>query len=318
MTANVVAHPWSPDAIFAKAVLYAERMESHSANDELFGFWSALVLEFLARAALATISPVLLASETNWRNAAYAVGLSTTKKGFSPFSASSKDVLLRLSETLPSFTAEHVSFCTTHLDRRNSELHTGELVFSSLGTSQWLPHFYKVSKVLLLSMCKDLSSLFSDTAAVEGMISALDDAAAKAVLQDVSAHKLVWLTRLEEERTKAAAQASVLADRQIGHRVKCPSCESTALLQGNPVGPVTTEVDDYEVIQKQKVVPGLFACSACGLRIIGYSKLMACGLADSYTATTTSSAADFFGLYSESDLERAREEGPSEQDFNEY
>jgi len=293
-------------------------MEASADKDELFAFWSALLLELLARAALATVSPVLLAAEMNWRNAAYAVGLSTTKRGFSPISASSKDVLLRLSETQPTFTAEHVSFCTTHFDRRNSELHTGEVAFSSLGSSQWLPHFYKVSKVLLAAMNKDLSALFSDSESAEAMIVALDDAAAKAVLQDVNAHKVVWFRKLESERIEATAQAAVWAARQIGHRVRCPSCESTSLLQGSPVGPVKTEVVDFEVYQRQKVVPSIFACNACGLRISGYSKLMACGLGDSYTATTISSAADFFGLFSESDLERARQEGLSEDDFNEY
>jgi len=57
----------------SKAVLYVGRMESYTAGDEQFALWSALCLELLARAALAHISPVLLAEGSNWRNLTYAL-----------------------------------------------------------------------------------------------------------------------------------------------------------------------------------------------------------------------------------------------------
>ena len=65
MISALSSPPWSEEALFGKALLYIERMESYTADDWQFGFWSALSLELLARAALAHISPVLLADTKN-------------------------------------------------------------------------------------------------------------------------------------------------------------------------------------------------------------------------------------------------------------
>jgi hypothetical protein len=66
------------------------------------------------------------------------------------------------------------------------------------------------------------------------------------------------------------------------------------------------------------MMPSSFACAACGLRILGLSRLSTCGLGDAFTAKSTFSAGEFFGLYTEDDLEEARNEGSQpEEDFNE-
>lgn len=319
MTPEVAAHPWSAEALFGKALLYAERMESATADDWQFGFWSALSLEFLARAALSHISPILLADSANWRNLVYALGGAPTAKKFSPTSIGIKDVLGRLNELVPAFTEEVAGFCTKHIERRNAELHTGELAFATLGTSEWLSRFYLACKILLDSMGKPLSGLVTDSATAQAMIDSLEDAAAKAVNQDIKAHAQVWLNKDNEERERASTQAEAWATRQTGHRVVCPACSSPALVNGTPSGPVATKVEDEDVVQRQTVLPASFECIACGLRISGLSKLSACGLGDAFTAKSTYSAAEFFGLYTEDDLEAARGEFPPyyEEDFNE-
>ena len=133
MTTTVSAHPWSEEALFGKALLYVEKMESYTVDDWLFGFWSALSLELLARAALAHISPILLAGTTNWRNLTYALGGAPTAKRYTPTSIATNELYARLNELVPEFTQEVAGFCSTHAGRRNSELHTGELTFSLLG-----------------------------------------------------------------------------------------------------------------------------------------------------------------------------------------
>src|SRR3989442_1078654 len=126
MISALSSHPWSEEALFGKALLYIERMESYTADDWQFGFWSALSLELLARAALAHISPVLLADTKNWRNVMHALGAEPTAKKFSPNSIATTEVFARLNELVPAFTEEIAGFCTKHSGRRNSELHTGE------------------------------------------------------------------------------------------------------------------------------------------------------------------------------------------------
>lgn len=319
MTMTVTPHPWSVDTLFAKAQLYVGRMESHTADEWQYGFWSALALELLTRAALAHISPVLLADASNWRNLGYALGLEPTAKKFSPSSVTTKEALARLNELIPEFNEEVVGFCTKHAARRNEELHTGELAFESLGTSNWLPRFYSASNILLRSMGREISDLVSDPAAAQSMIASLEDAAAKAVSQVIKAHAQVWSNKDSKEREEASLQAATWATRHAGHRVNCPACDSRALVQGNAVGPVTTAVGNEAVIQRQTMLPSSFECIACGLRILGLSKLSACGLGDAFSAKSTYSAAEFFGLYTEDELEEARKEYPGhEEDFNEY
>jgi len=95
MLSTVEPNPWSADTLLAKAQLYIEQMDSTVADEWKYGLWSALTLELLARAALANISPVLLADPQNWRNIMHALGNAPTAKKFSPTSIGTKEVLVR-------------------------------------------------------------------------------------------------------------------------------------------------------------------------------------------------------------------------------
>jgi len=317
---DLKTNPWSRQSLFAKAKLYSQQMESVTAEEWQYGLWSALSLELLARAALANISPVLLAdSSKNWRNIMHALGKQPTTKKFTPTSINANEVFARLSEILPEFTEEIAGFCSKHIAYRNAELHTGEAVFATIGTSEWLPKYFKACQILLQSMDMDLSDFVCDSEKAKEMIASLDDAAAKAVQQDIKAHAKVWGNKSENERKEALMQAKAWATRHRGHRIECPACKSPALLQGSPIGPVTTDVEDDEVIERQSMLPSSFECIACGLKIIGFSKLSACGLGDAFSEKITYSAAEYFNLYTEDDLEEARNEIPDfEPDFNEY
>ena len=315
MNSAVKSHPWSEEALFGKARLYIEQMELFTADDWQLGLWSALSLELLARASLAHISPVLLADKDNWRNLMHALGADPTEKKFTPSSLSFAEVLNRLLELLPEFTGEMAKFCAIHSGRRNAELHSGELTFASVGTSEWLPSFYESCKVLLESMGKQLSSFVSNPESAEDMIASLKDAAAKAVQGDIKAHRQVWSNMDKGDQEIARAQAEARATPQTGHRVACPACSSPALVQGDAAGTVTTNIKDGDVVKRQTMVPSIFACLACGLRVSGLSKLSACGLGNAFTWTSTYSAAEFFELYTEEDLEHALNEIMNSEDY---
>ncbi|KAA0694332.1 hypothetical protein DT594_12410 [Halopseudomonas laoshanensis] len=299
-------------------------MEASVADDWQYGLWSSLSLELLARAALSNISPVLLADSKNWRNITFALGNAPTAKKFNPISISTKEVLARLTELLPEFTEEMAGFCSKHTDDRNAELHTGEVIFGQNGTARWLPRFYQSCDTLLRSIGKNLSDFVEDAKHAESLIQSLGDDAARSVSQDISAHSKVWANKPDTDKKDAVLQATTWATRQSGHRVECPSCASVALLHGAPVGAVSTEINDEEdeVVQRQSMLPSSFECIACGLKISGFSKLSACDLGDTFSAKTIYTPAEYFGLYTEDELQEARDEVEAsytyEPDFNEY
>jgi hypothetical protein len=295
-------------------------MEQYPSGDWQFGFWSSLSLELLARAAIAHISPALLANNKDWRNTYHALGHPATKKGFVPNSVETNKVLSMLDELLPDFTKELYDSCAIHVDRRNAELHSGEDAFVGLGTSAWLPKFYASCDVFLRSMYKTLGDFFSDPESIQAQITAMRDTAAKNVAQEIQSYKKIWEGKNLDDQTGAHEQAVAWATRHVGHRVVCPACGNPAIIQGSPQGLVTTLTEEDEVVQKQTMLPSLFECIACGLKISGLSKLSASGLGDTFTATSTWSPAEFFNLHTDEELDEARgmsAEPEFEDDFNE-
>jgi hypothetical protein len=320
MTGEPTQHAWSPEALFSKALVYVGEMESQSPDDWKHRLWASLSLELLARAALASISPTLLADRKDWHNIAHALGHPPTKKGFVPMSASITEVLEILRELRPAFTDELRKSCVEQMGRRNAELHSGEEAFAGGGTASWLPHYYASCQVFLSVLGKDLADFFDDPELAKNMIASLRDTAAKSVEKDIHHQKALWLKKTPEEQKLLQEQAATWASRHAGHRTACPACGSPALVRGTSQGSVATEIGQDEVVQKQTRLPSAFECIACGLKISGLSKLSACGLGDTFISTSRMTPAEFFGLYTEQDLEDARAEGAEpqwEEDFNE-
>ncbi len=262
-----------------------------------YALWSGFSLEFLARAALANVSPALLAeTDKNWASLYHALGFNPTEERFSPKSIAISEVFKRLMAILPNFTKEHEAFGILHTGRRNSELHTGEPAFDGIKGSVWQPRFYQTCEILLSSVGMTLDEFFGKDEANVAMqlISAAADDSAKAVKGEVDAHRKVWEAKSEKERTTLLAQASLRATRQAGHRVDCPACASPALIFGEPVSAPVQSLRDGEITEKQEYLPNLFECIACSLKISGLSRLTVVGLGDRYKKTQIYDAAEYY------------------------
>lgn len=313
MSAKKHPHAWSAEALVDKAQRYATVMLEKERTDWQFGFWSALTLEMLARAALGKISPTLLADGKDWNHTYYALGQTPTAKKYVPRSVDILEIFRRLEAILPEFTPEIHNFCSQHINLRNTELHSGDLPFDGLGTSGWLPNFYLACKVLLESLGEDLELLLGveEAEVAEKLIQSLEDKAAKVVEETIKAHKTVWTSKSPSEKDLLSKQAETLASRHVGHRVTCPACSNTALLHGSPIGAPAKSIEDDIIVERQSMLPSHFECVACGLKIAGYSKLNACGLGDAFIATYRYDAAEYFDIPDPTDY-------GMEDDFNEY
>ena len=299
------AHEWSKEALFSKAQRYIEKMMEKDPSDWEFGFWSALALEMLVRASISNISPALVADGKDWSSILYAVGKTPNQSKFTPKSAAISDLLNRTESIHTDFTREMLNFSISHMNNRNSDIHSGALPFDDVGSSSWLPMFYSVCKVLVESFEETLDNLFGEDMSKEAdlQITALLDQNAQSVKGTINAHSIIWNGKDNEERTNLIKQAELLATRQQGHRVKCPACKSDSLLQGSSSGAPQTSVKADGIFEKQSMLPTSFECTACGLKISGLSKLVACGLGDTYISTNHYDAVEYFQIDIESEIE---------------
>ncbi len=288
-------HTWSKDALLAKAQRYAEDMLSHPHDDWRFGLTSTFVLEFVSRAALAAVSPTLLADQKDWNHLYFALGHTPVEAKFIPKSIDISAVLTRLRVVVPTFTKELEGFALQHVNRRNEELHSGSTPFDGLQTG-WLAHFYEAIEVLLGSMGENLALLVGreESDAAGKMISASKDESAKAVNKEIDAHKTVWGSKDTQEQQRLARQASAWASRQTGHCVQCPACGNDALVVGEPISEPIRRLDGDLIIEAQDHLPSRFECVACQLKIPGLSRLTVCGLGATYKKSSTYDAAEFY------------------------
>jgi hypothetical protein len=304
LNAKRTAHEWSKEAFFSKAQRYVETMMEKDHSDWEFGFWSALTLEILVRASISNISPALVADGKDWNNVLYAVGTDPNQQKFTPKSADISDLMKRAENIFPDFTREMLNFSIAHINKRNSELHSGALPFDGVGSSSWLPMFYSVCKVLVTSIDETLETLLGKEVAEEAElhIVALLDESAKSVNGTINAHKTIWDNQSNEEKIKLTKQAELLSTRHHGHRVECPACKSVALIQGRSIGAPKTTVDEDGITEKQSMLPASFCCTACGLKVSGYSKLVACGLGNTYVSTNHYDAVEYFEIDVEEEM----------------
>jgi hypothetical protein len=84
-------HEWSSDALWNKAKIYIDRAFTGDRESQLFPFFAAIELEFLARAALARVHPSLLADPQDGNNILYGFGYPATERPITiPFFAPKK------------------------------------------------------------------------------------------------------------------------------------------------------------------------------------------------------------------------------------
>lgn len=288
---------WDPDALYAKALRYIQRMGEFDSADSEYALWSSLSLEFLARAALANVTPALLAdNKDGWSSLYSALGFSPTEERFSPKSIAISEVFKRLTAILPSFAKENETFGIQHTGRRNAELHSGETPFEGVKASSWQPRFYQCCHVLLESMGMTLEDFLGkqESTVANRLIAAAADDSAKAVKGDIEAHRVDWLGKAQRERNTLASQSAVWASRQDGHRVICPACGSPALVYGEPVSVPTRKLEGDLIIETQDHLPHRFECIACRLTTAGLSRLTVAGLADRFKKTTVYEAAEYY------------------------
>lgn len=321
MSVSTSDHPLSKEAFVDKARLFVGEMNAQRAESWQQRLWAALSLEMIARAALGHISPVLLVPAQKWENLLYALGNGDTPVG--PPAIPTAQVLERLHKLIPNFGKDTLSFCQSLTHSRNLTLHSARLEPEMQHGDDWLQRFYRACHMLLESMECQISDVFPNPESIEHSIQSLRDATEKSVQSEINEYRVRWFEKTKSERAKLVSESTDWAERSVGHVVKCPSCQSRSLVKGDRISPVQIEVTEEDhIISRQTMLPSSFKCIACGLKISGYSRLLACDLGSQFTKKVVSSAAQYFGLYDEDEARdlvygELEEDGEYEPDYNE-
>ena len=225
---------WERDPLWAKARLFFERAFDEPRDEPTFGLWCSLGLEMLARSALASISPTLLAKDDhNHKYLLYALNRTSERK---PQSITATQ-LFNLCKTLfPDFTEDDVKAAEALINRRNEELHSGAAAFEEYPSSQWLTGFYRACNLLSTAMGESLTSLFGEEEAkfAEVMLAENRKNVKSRVLSAIADHKKAFEAKQPPEKEAARAEAIKLGlelSTQQHHRVTCPACGCTATVQ---------------------------------------------------------------------------------------
>ncbi|WP_131421485.1 hypothetical protein [Comamonas thiooxydans] len=297
---------WDRSALWSKAVLFMQRATAQDKDSPEFGLWASLGLELLARAAVAKTSPALLADpDKDQKNLLHALGISLNN---APKSIPAIQVLSHCRTLVSAFTEDEFKAASALLNRRNEELHTGSAAFATFPLQSWIGGFFRCCKILAEHQGETLISLFGEAEAreAEEILGKAEASVISQVKASISAHSKVFEAKEISEKAQLMSDAETESEKlshRGHHRVVCPSCKSSATVQGTTYGGERLEHKDGLIIVRESVTPTKFCCLACGLKLSGYPELVAAGVGDHFTHRSEYSPPDYYELVDPNDRE---------------
>ena len=278
---------WSEQEYWSKGQLYIRRAQMAEADDGLYAFWMALAMEFIARAALSKVSPVLNADPRKVENIYFALDVGEIG---TPKTVPLHSVFLRCVEVVDGFEDQNRNFCDFLGVQRNVELHTGALPFEDLKLQEWLQSYYEVLDILCRHLERDLDDLLGseESSAARELLQASIEGLQSSVKNSIAAHKNVFDGKSNEEQQQLRHNAlnrivSTATSAELSSSVDCPACASSGIVEGRRV---RSSIPYYENESLFENVTGLtesFVCYVCGLELPSVSHVRWSGIEPQFT-----------------------------------
>ena len=288
------------EPLYAKSKVYIERAISllSAGEMEMCQLWASLALELVGKAALAKIHPVLVADPQDVDSLFAACGrsFSTTRK-----SIMAKTVFERLRHVTPNFMQGDKDFCMEMANRRNAELHSGELPFAGMREGAWIPKFWRVCKLVLEAQDKTLTDWIGSREAakaeaaiqtvktaevVEGKLRTAADTFEKSYPTN-GAKNLVRATTKFVNTSWQPLFGRSFADAFHAH--ECPVCKCEAAVRGErwneEVSTIELPDEPWMELVKTTYVTSGFRCTVCKLKIDGHDEMDSAGFEREFVVT---------------------------------
>lgn len=285
------------DALLNKSKVYIGRALTRKAANDLdeYQLWASLALELLGKAFLAGKHPSLVVDPTHWQSLFVAAGIRVTTD---VKTITAKTLFERLAHVLPRFDKEVQSFCMGIAERRNAELHSGDLPFRTMKLDAWEARYWHACDTILNALASSLEEWLGadDAKAPRALLDEASQALEAAVtLRLESARKRFGERKKPDREAAAVAAESMEPNRQ--HALfdnsfdeiwanKCPSCSCRAFMAGDQVGEdISEDRDEYGIweIVDREFVGEEFRCPTCDLALVGTEEIEAAGLDSGHT-----------------------------------
>jgi hypothetical protein len=281
----------SEEALLGKSRAYiAKALRRKGEKDfEEYQLWASLALELLGKAALAHRHPCLVVDPTHHSSLFVAAGVSVTTD---VKTITAKTLFERLRLLISAFDENVRQNCQAISERRNAELHSGELPFKTMKVETWEARYWYACNIILTSMGRDLDDWIGEGEAKEKqqllLLAAEKVKAAVAVKVEVAKVHIQGLSqKIRDQLIDAAAARSAVHYPDLftwgnDHtwEAECVACSAKGFLAGDSVseevmeetfedGPWETVVITYSADE--------FACPVCHLNLTGQAELLAAG-----------------------------------------
>ena len=283
---------WSSDSFWQKTSEYMRRARQAFANndEEMFGLWSHLALEFLAKSALAKKHPILLLDAkrsavsvlyvgnkqlyTELKEVHFGVALSEIGLADKPRTDDINKIIGKIAAKWPQpFKPTLKEDCEALISVRNEELHGNTFAFRNLSRDSWLKKYFYVTKALLEILSKRVEDYWEEfTDVVKQQVEDIDQRITEEVEQLIKYHQ----TSFQKLDRKPGGGWTFANLNPPYTKIRCPACTSMAILRGKAISIRDDVADEVESIYGQRIyvwLPTYFYCDYCELVLDSNEKL---------------------------------------------
>ncbi|APU17783.1 MULTISPECIES: hypothetical protein [Actinoalloteichus] len=273
---------WQKSRLFLN---HAMDVEEFRTFDER-ALWASLALELLAKAALARVSPLLVAAPNEeGSNLLVAAGLTQGKGGFNSVTAST--LFTRCAKAFRPFDVAEAKGISR---ARNDYLHGGAAVFSTIPEEAWWPRYWAQAAILINAQDRDIDELVGPD-----RVAIVEDYLARNK-RNIE-HRVEMLIARAAQRLKQYRDGVLPAklfsewNKTFDHGVslsysaieKCPACGEEGEVEGDIVESSDVQYaqvndDEWDVWANTTVLSDLFSCSTCKLVLDGSDLLAVAGI----------------------------------------
>jgi hypothetical protein len=282
------------DALWLKAKLFLNLSleEGDARTFDERALWASLALELLGKAALAKVSPLLIAVPTEEGvNVLIAAGLTSGEARFESIKAHS--LFSRCARAFKPF-SERQALAIARA--RNEYVHGGEANFSKLPPDAWWPRYWAQAVILVHAQDRDIEELVGYAASRD---------VERHLARNAKNVEHRTEMRIERARQRLAQHASgLLSAREAAEWARpvqlragltyeiaatCPACGEQGTLEGENVSDHTINheqisEEDFDSWVDILVDAEYFSCGKCRMVLDDYELLVQAGLVTEFSA----------------------------------